>query len=78
MKHNLRWFKFFTVLVLLVFTASFTPRIAEAQSGNPPNATPSPTVIVTVEKNHIFEDKDWPIVKTETRQVTDPSGVFEK
>ncbi len=72
MKHNLRWFKFFTILVLLAFTASFTPRIAKAQRGNPPSATPSPTVVVTVEKNHVFEDKDWPIIRTETQQIKDP------
>ncbi len=41
MKHNLRWFKFFTILVLLAFTVSFMPRVAEAQSGNLPNAKPS-------------------------------------
>jgi hypothetical protein len=39
MKHNLRWFKFFTILVLLAFTASFTPRVAKAQGGNPPNGS---------------------------------------
>lgn len=34
MKYNLKWFKFFTILVLLAFTASFTPRVAEAQGRN--------------------------------------------
>ncbi len=34
MKHNLRWFKFFTILVLLTFAGSFMPGVVEAQSGN--------------------------------------------
>lgn len=48
MKYNLRWFKFFTIVMLLAFSVSFAPRVARAQGENPPPSTPTPGAIEVV------------------------------